>query len=276
MKHLFLSFTLLLIIASANAQSLHDTIFWFKSNGALSYEDSADYYIEVHKNSDGTYRVQKFEKNNKNEWKPEAQSTVITIIEPGILKEEFYYKKKLSYTTEIKWNKTKGSLYHFEDNSSEYYSKFPIPITQDSIQTRYFSDVHKKHMEGYFKDNICESYTLFDRSGKIIGRDVKLYCEKRPSYDGKNLDYFREVVQREIVYPPVAVENGIFGRVTIQFIVNSDGSLGEILILRGVDKSLDDECIRAIKATKPLWTPGYDKGKPVNVMMVMPLIFQLQ
>jgi TonB family protein len=131
-------------------------------------------------------------------------------------------------------------------------------------------------MECLYENNVQISCTLYDQSGKKLTDNLKTTCEVNPTYKNKGLEYFREVVQKEMIYPPYAVENGIYGRVIVQFVVTSEGKIGTVHVLRGVHESLDNECIRAIKATKPLWTPGYDNGKPVSMIMVMPLIFQLQ
>lgn len=69
-------------------------------------------------------------------------------------------------------------------------------------------------------------------------------------------------------------ENGTQGRVTVQFVVNADGSISNIGIIRGVDPELDGEAVRVI-STMPNWKPGMQKGKAVRVKYTVPVMFRL-
>ncbi len=102
-----------------------------------------------------------------------------------------------------------------------------------------------------------------------------VFVEKQAQFQGGGIETFREWVQKNLVYPPEAVENGIFGRVTVQFIVNTQGKVGNVKILRAVDPQLDKEVIRVLRLS-PDWTPAEDGGRVVNQRFVMPVIFQLQ
>lgn len=77
-------------------------------------------------------------------------------------------------------------------------------------------------------------------------------------------------------YPEVAKENGVQGRVVIQFTVNPDGFVSNVKVLRGVDSSLDKEAVRVVTMS-PKWTsPGKIDGKPVKVTYSFPVFFQLR
>jgi len=78
-----------------------------------------------------------------------------------------------------------------------------------------------------------------------------------------------------IKYPVIAQENGIQGRVICQFVVNTDGSIVDIQVVRGVDPSLDKEAVRVIQSM-PKWIPGKQRGKPVRVRFTLPINFKLQ
>jgi protein TonB len=80
---------------------------------------------------------------------------------------------------------------------------------------------------------------------------------------------------RELVYPEVAKENGIQGRVTLQFVVDTDGSVRDVKVIRGVDPALDKEAVRVVSSS-PKWTPGRQRDKPVKVRYIFPVIFQLR
>lgn len=76
-------------------------------------------------------------------------------------------------------------------------------------------------------------------------------------------------------YPVVAQENGVQGRVTVQFVVEKDGSISDVHVLRGVDPSLDREAVRVVKSM-PRWTPGKQNGITVRVNYRVPVLFRLQ
>ncbi len=75
-------------------------------------------------------------------------------------------------------------------------------------------------------------------------------------------------------YPVVAQENGVQGRVTVQFVVEKDGSVSDVHVLRGVDPSLDKEAVRVVKSM-PRWTPGKQNGITVRVNYRVPVVFRL-
>lgn len=78
-----------------------------------------------------------------------------------------------------------------------------------------------------------------------------------------------------VKYPLVAAENGVQGRVVVEFIVEKDGSLSDVKVKRGVDPSLDREAVRVVKSM-PRWNPGKKDGQPVRVRFSVPVTFRLQ
>ena len=98
--------------------------------------------------------------------------------------------------------------------------------------------------------------------------------EKAPSFPGGDTEMMK-FVNGAIRYPVIAQENGIQGRVICSFVVNSDGSVVDIEVVRGVDPSLDREAVRVL-GTMPRWSPGEQRGKPVRVKYIMPIHFRLQ
>lgn len=98
--------------------------------------------------------------------------------------------------------------------------------------------------------------------------------EKMPSFPGGETALFKYLGDN-IKYPVIAQESGIQGRVICQFVVNRDGSIVDIEVVRSVDKSLDAEAIRVI-SKMPRWTPGMQRGKTVRVKYTLPVNFRLQ
>lgn len=99
--------------------------------------------------------------------------------------------------------------------------------------------------------------------------------EEKPSFNGGDANEFTKWVNSRLVYPEIAKENGVQGRVTLQFTVNADGSVSNVKVLRGVDSSLDKEAVRVVSSS-PKWKPGKQRDRAVKVTYTFPVIFQLR
>ncbi len=98
--------------------------------------------------------------------------------------------------------------------------------------------------------------------------------EEKPSFNGGDANEFSKWVNSKLVYPEIAKENGVQGRVTLQFTVNADGTVSNVKVLRGVDSSLDKEAVRVVSSS-PKWKPGKQRDRAVKVTYTIPVIFQL-
>ena len=99
--------------------------------------------------------------------------------------------------------------------------------------------------------------------------------EHKPSFQGGDANNFSKWVNSRLEYPEIAKENGVQGRVTLQFTVETDGRVTNVKILRGVDSSLDKEAVRVVSSS-PKWTPGKQRDRAVKVTYTFPVIFQLR
>ena len=99
--------------------------------------------------------------------------------------------------------------------------------------------------------------------------------EEKPSFQGGDANQFSKWVNSRLVYPEIAKENGVQGRVTLQFTVEKDGSVTKVKVLRGVDPSLDKEAVRVVSQS-PKWKPGKQRDRAVPVTYTFPVIFQLR
>ena len=99
--------------------------------------------------------------------------------------------------------------------------------------------------------------------------------EEKPKFQGGDANDFTRWVNSRIVYPEIAKENGVQGRVTLQFTVNADGSVSNVKVLRGIDSSLDKEAVRVVSSS-PNWTPGRQRDRAVKVTYTFPVVFQLR
>lgn len=98
--------------------------------------------------------------------------------------------------------------------------------------------------------------------------------EEMPEFPGGMAECLK-FISKNIKYPTIAQENGIQGRVIIQFVVNQDGSIVDPVVMRTVDPYLDKEALRVIKMM-PKWKPGKQRGKAVRVKYTVPVTFKLQ
>ena len=99
--------------------------------------------------------------------------------------------------------------------------------------------------------------------------------EEKPSFNGGDANEFSKWVNSKLEYPEIAKENGVQGRVTLQFTVNADGTVSNVKVLRGVDPSLDKEAVRVVSMS-PKWKPGKQRDRAVKVTYTFPVIFQLR
>ena len=98
--------------------------------------------------------------------------------------------------------------------------------------------------------------------------------EQMPQFPGGEAALMK-YLQSHINYPPMAVENGVQGRVVVQFVVDKTGKVCEVVVVRNVDKDLDKEAVRVCKSL-PKFTPGRQNGQAVAVWYTLPVTFKLQ
>ena len=99
--------------------------------------------------------------------------------------------------------------------------------------------------------------------------------EVKPTFQGGDANAFSRWVNQHLSYPDIAKENGVQGRVLLQFTVGTDGSVSAVKVLRGIDSSLDQEAVRVVSAS-PKWTPGRQRDRAVKVTYTFPVFFQLR
>jgi len=106
--------------------------------------------------------------------------------------------------------------------------------------------------------------------------EVKVFfiVEDMPEFPGGELA-LRKFLSNQVKYPVIAQENGIEGKVYITFVVSKNGKVINAVIARGVDPALDKEALRVVNKL-PIWKPGKQRGKPVNVSYTVPINFVLQ
>ncbi len=130
----------------------------------------------------------------------------------------------------------------------------PIPTIEETI-----GEIIEKPKEKEIIDDISK---------------VPISVEEMPNYQGGD-DGWRKIIINNIQYPIMAKESNISGTVYLKFIVEPDGSITNITLLRGIGGGCDEEAIRVVKMLKN-WIPGKQNGNPVRVWLTLPIKFTLQ
>lgn len=99
--------------------------------------------------------------------------------------------------------------------------------------------------------------------------------EEKPDFLNGGMVGLMRYLRDNIKYPTIPQETGTQGRVTVQFVVNKDGSIVDVKIAKGIDPYLDKEAVRVI-STMPKWKPGKQRGVPVRCKFTVPVTFKLQ
>jgi protein TonB len=110
---------------------------------------------------------------------------------------------------------------------------------------------------------------------EVEEEEIFTFVEDMPLFNGKPAEEgFRDYVGKTTIYPAVAQENGVSGRVLVEFTIDQQGNLTDAKIIRPVDPLLDAEALRVIRSS-PKWTPGKQRGKTVKVKYIFPVTFRL-
>jgi periplasmic protein TonB len=158
--------------------------------------------------------------------------------------------------------------------------KYVAPVIIDSIvplnQSPMITD--EALIQGPVTDQ--ESYSngsgdeLLAGEGSVGDGEAFFMVEEMPTFKGGGLDKFREWIYKHTNYPQEAVDAKIRGKVTLTFVVEKDGSVTHVEIVKSVHPLLDNEAVKVISES-PKWAPGLQRGQPVRVRYVIPLTFML-
>ena len=169
-------------------------------------------------------------------------------------------------------NSEKFTAYEMEDDAPEQVTK-----TQDEVAQ---SDVAIGAID--YDQGSDEAEHVLKVNEKVVDEvppaveETKIFevVEQMPSFPGGDAALM-QFLSKNIKYPVVAEENGIQGRVIATFVVERDGSITDVKVVKSVDPSLDKEAIRVVKSM-PKWIPGKQNGSAVRVKYTVPVTFRLQ
>ena len=125
-----------------------------------------------------------------------------------------------------------------------------------------------------FKEQINEVVIEEKEPAADKPAEVFISVEQMPQFPGGDAALLK-YLSSHINYPPMAVESNIQGRVVVQFVVDKTGKVGDVMVVRSVDKELDREAVRVCKSL-PKFVPGRQNGQPVSVWYTLPVTFKLQ
>ena len=197
----------------------------------------------------------------------------------------------------FEWSTTETSVSILEEETAVVIEEEQVPITQEEQLPP--PEVPKEPVMSDIIDivdddiKVEDNFLLSTEDDASLGVEIRDYVveqeeeeeveeevpfaivEQKPTFQGGDANTFTKWVFSKIVYPEIAKENGVQGRVTLQFTIETDGSVKNVKVLRGVDSSLDKEAIRVVSSS-PKWKPGMQRNKPVRVKYTFPVVFQLR
>ena len=148
-------------------------------------------------------------------------------------------------------------------------------IAKEKAEQKAKAEAEKARMEAEKKSKAEAEKARKEAEQKAKEEDnIHISVEKMPEFPGGK-EAFGRFLSRNLKYPLLAQENGIEGRVVCRFVVNKDGSISDIEVVKGVEESLDQEVIRVLKLM-PKWIPGRQGGKVVRVKFTQGIRFKLQ
>ena len=145
-----------------------------------------------------------------------------------------------------------------------------LEIVDDNVETEDINinaEVEQNEIiEEYVAPEVVEE--------EVVEQEIFQIVEEMPQFPGGEAKLM-EYVAKNIKYPQIARETGIQGRVFVGFVVEPDGSISNVKLLRGIGGGCDEEAMRVIKSL-PKWKPGKQRGKAVRVSYQIPVLFKLQ
>ena len=145
-----------------------------------------------------------------------------------------------------------------------------LEIVQDDVETE---DINiNAEVE---QNEVIDEYVPVEvEEEEVVEQEIFQIVEEMPSYPGGD-QKLMEYIAKNIKYPQIARESGIQGRVFVGFVVEPDGHVSNVKLLRGIGGGCDEEAMRVIKSM-PKWKPGKQRGKAVRVSYQIPVMFKLQ
>jgi protein TonB len=154
----------------------------------------------------------------------------------------------------------------------------PPPPPQESTVLEIVEDdeeiEEELEMDDMEVDEDTEIEIIEEVEEEFVEEEIFTIVEDMPTFPGGEKAMF-EYLSKNTKYPTLAKESGIQGVVYVTFVVEKDGSVSDVKVLRGIGGGCDEEAVRVVKSM-PKWAPGKQRGKPVKVQYNLPYRFVLQ
>ncbi|WP_300664543.1 energy transducer TonB [Fluviicola sp.] len=267
MKHL-LTALLILVNGMLFSQNKRDTIYFDHAWNVTKISDSVKYY-RIIREEDNLYKVSDYYRHSDSLQMTGAFKDYAQKVKEG----EFVYYEK---------NGTKSSVYNYKDGKLH------------GLQTSFYDSGALYKTENYVNGNISGNFIVYYQDGKL--RRKETYKKGKRTFkacylpNGKKTTFFEyeiaavfqkgqesiiQYIKKNLRYPQIAVNEGMQGKVYIQFVVSDRGAVKNVKVKKSTGyQILDDEAVRIIK-TMPEWTPGSIDGIPVNSTFSLPVSFKL-
>ncbi len=121
------------------------------------------------------------------------------------------------------------------------------------------------------EENLNEVVATGNEEVGEVSEDPVLWVAEKPTFQG---DYVK-FLQSNIKYPPAAANNQISGRVVVEYILDKDGTVSNVKVLKGIGYGCDEEAVRVVKLMSGKWTPGKNNGHAVKFKTMVPILFKL-
>jgi TonB family protein len=242
----------------------------------MDNDDFAAYKHVLKRTSPDTWLLESFEKTEK-EWKPyytarfrkenDTTYTEVKTFQNGDIVRTNLYS--------LKADKKGFFIRRIENNKIECegYSLTFFPFFRTDTWKYFEPTSGRNHMEEYYVTGREVGNMYITETGEKL-KNVATFPEKDPVFerDGKDLANYLATM---IKFPPDALLANASGTVFITFIVDETGAVKNVRLLKGFFPSCDEEGLRVIRLTNGGWKPGSSKGKPVNVLLNVPIRFKL-
>lgn len=264
----------------------------------------ADLVFEGRNQAYGAYRLRK-STSKRNLWSLLIVLIAAVVIFSAIaIKNVIQANQKVAITTEVELSKIETKKQAKVEKKAPVKIEPPKPVEKVKSSIKFTAPVIKKdedvkpEEEMKNQDELQKTKTTIG-AFNVVGNDEvggevlkakeeiaqpeppkeeenKVFdvVEENPSFPGGQAALM-QWLNANIKYPVIAAENGIQGRVIVQFVVSKTGSISDVRVVRGVDPSLDKEAVRVV-SNMPNWTPGRQNGTTVNVRFTLPVTFRLQ
>ena len=155
----------------------------------------------------------------------------------------------------------------------------PVEVPKQTTQIQVVEDdveVEDVEINAEVDQNeVIEEYVAPEvEEEEVVEAEIFTIVEEMPDFPG-GVAKLQEYLIKNIKYPQMARESGIQGRVFVNFVVEPDGHVSNVNVMRSLGGGCDEEAIRVVKAM-PKWKPGKQRGKPVRVSYILPVNFKLQ